>query len=663
MPTASHDVRSAAARPGPGPGRFALIGNPNTGKSTLFNRLCGLRVRTANFPGSTVEAHEGSLDAEGRRLTLIDLPGTYGLHLDRPETQACRRFLFGEMPRMAAPDGVLVIVDATNLARNLVLVAEVAASGRPMVVAINMIDRAEKAGLRVSISEIESRLGCPVLAVSARTGAGCDALRAALMHATPARPEIAALTETASRIAWASATAQAGVDVPKVTSRDATLTDRIDAVATHPIGGVIVFLAIMTALFWAIFSLATVPMDLIEMFFAGAGGVIEAVLPEGAVRELLADGMVAGISGVLVFLPQICLLFFLISLLEDTGYLARAACVTDRLLRRFGLPGHAFIPFLSAHACAIPAVMSARLIPDARDRLAAVLVAPFFSCSARLPVYVLLIGLLFADSPLLAGIAFTACYALGAVAALLTSLLIRGTVVRGEPAPMVIEFPEYRLPSLRTALVTTWDRAAIFLRKAGTVILAICIVLWWLGNYPRAAPPAEATALAAQAALVETSDPEQAAALRSDADRIEARERSRDSIMGRLGRTVEPVLAPIGCDWRLSVGLLSSFLAREVFVGSLTIVLAGEEEEDTSRVREVILGAQRDDGSALLTPRSAASLLVYYVLAMQCLPTLAVVRRETGSWKWPLMQLGWMSGVAWVLAAIVHAVLPLAGIT
>ncbi|MBX3373784.1 MAG: ferrous iron transporter B [Phycisphaeraceae bacterium] len=663
MPTASHDVRSADPRPGAGPSRFALIGNPNTGKSTLFNRLCGLRVRTANFPGSTVEAHEGSLEAAGHRLTLIDLPGTYGLHLDRPETQACRQFLFGEMPRMSAPDGVLVIVDATNLARNLVLVAEVAASGRPMVVAINMIDRAEKTGLRVSVAEIESRLGCPVMAVSARTGAGCDALRASLMHAAPARPEIAALTESASRIAWATATAEAGVDVPRVNPSDATLTDRIDAVATHPIGGVIVFLAIMTALFWAIFSLATVPMDLIELFFAGTGGVIEAVLPEGAVRELLADGVVAGISGVLVFLPQICLLFFLISLLEDTGYLARAACVTDRLLRRFGLPGHAFIPFLSAHACAIPAVMSARLIPDARDRLAAVLVAPFFSCSARLPVYVLLIGLLFADRPFLAGVAFTACYALGAVAALLTSLLIRRTAVRGEPAPMVIEFPEYRLPSLRTALVTTWDRALIFLRKAGTVILAICIVLWWLGNYPRSAPPEEATLLAGQAALVEASDPEEAAAFRSDADRIEARERSRGSIMGRLGRAVEPVLAPIGCDWRLSVGLLSSFLAREVFVGSLTIVLAGEEEEDTSRVREVILGARRDDGSALLTPRSAASLLVYYVLAMQCLPTLAVVRRETGSWKWPLMQLGWMSGVAWILAAIVHAVLPLAGIT
>jgi ferrous iron transport protein B len=440
-----------------------------------------------------------------------------------------------------------------------------------------------------------------------------------------------------------------------------TVTERLDQAFTHPLLGVLVFGGVMLGLFWVIFALATVPMDLIEATFEHLGGWVGQVLPPGAVRDLLVDGVVGGVAGTVVFLPQICLLFFLISLLEDTGYLARAAFVMDRILCRFGLPGHAFVPLLASHACAIPGILSTRLIPDRADRLATILVAPFMSCSARLPVYVLLTSLLFADRPLLAGIAFAGCYLLGAAAALGSAFVARRTVLRGRSRPMVLELPSYKMPSLRSALIVAWDQGATFLRKAGTVIVAICIVMWWLSTYPLSPPAPAAEAIRAAALAAPAAE---RPLLEAEADRLDARHAQAQSFAGRIGRAVQPVFAPLGYDWQLTVGVLTSFAAREVFVSTMAVLLAGEAEGDLERagVIERIRTAPRDDGGLVFTPATAASLLVFFVLAMQCLPTLAVTRREAGGWRWAGLQLVGMTSVAYLAALAVYHGLGLFGV-
>jgi ferrous iron transport protein B len=348
-------------------------------------------------------------------------------------------------------------------------------------------------------------------------------------------------------------------------------------------------------------------------------------------------------------------LFFLLSILEDTGYLARAAFVIDRVVCRFGLPGQAFVPLLSSHACALPGIMATRLIPDRRDRLATILVAPFMSCTARMPVYVLLTSMLFVDSPWLAGLAFAGCYILGGVAALLSAFIARRTILPGRSRPMMLELPDYRVPSLRTALLTTWDRAFVFLRNAGTIIMGISIVMWWLSAYPHAGELPEVTELNDRAALVATTDPGAAEQLLAEGETLQTRAQQEQSFAGRLGAAVQPVFAPIGLDDKLTVAVLTSFLAREVFVSTMVVLLGtGEDIEDRGVVQE-IRNAQRPDGSRLFNPPTAAALLVFFVLAMQCLPTLAVTRRESGSWKWAGLQFAWMSGLAYVLAAGTYA--------
>jgi ferrous iron transport protein B len=412
-----------------------------------------------------------------------------------------------------------------------------------------------------------------------------------------------------------------------------------------------VFVAAMAAIFFAIFRLAELPMTLIEEGFASLGALLSASLPEGALTSLLVDGIVGGLAGTVVFLPQICLLFFLLALLEDTGYLARAAFVMDRVMCRFGLPGQAFVPLLSSHACALPGIMSTRLIPDPKDRLATILVAPFMSCSARVGVYVLLVTLLFPDSGFLAGLAFAGCYALGAVAALLTAAIFRRTIIKGRSRPMVLELPPYRLPDVRAALLTTYDRAVVFLKNAGSVILAICVVMWWISAYPVAEAPAEAVALEARAVDVEASgDTDGAGELRAEAETLAARAQQEQSFAGMIGGALQPVFAPLGLDERLTVAVMTSFIAREVFRSTITVLVGQGDSDDDAKVADELAQATRADGSRLFDPATTTGLLVFYVLAMQCLPTLAVTRRETGSWKWALLQLGWMSAVAYLLA-------------
>jgi ferrous iron transport protein B len=656
--------------------RIALIGNPNTGKTTLFNRLSGARAKTANFPGTTTSARVGRTTLS-RPVELIDLPGLYALGLDVPESRVCRSVLLGE-GLYRSPDAIVVVVDACNLTRNLMLVGELLRFDRPVVVALNMVDLAQRRGLTLDASHLAGYLGCPVVPIVARRGKGIDDLRAVLDRIVSGQP---VAPTSVVRIAPPDADAEAGaggleewadqiVDASvggsaAVGSATDTLTERLDKAFTHPVLGLLVFAGVMGALFWTLFALARLPMDLIEATFAHLGRWVAAVMPEGAVRDLMSDGIIGGIAGTLVFLPQICLLFFLISLLEDTGYLARAAFVMDRVLCRFGLPGHAFVPLLSSHACALPGIMSSRLIPDRRDRLATILVAPLMSCSARLPVYVLLTSMLFVDRPLLAGLAFASCYLLGGTMALISAWVIRRTLLKGVARPMVLELPSYKVPSFTNALLAAKDQGLAFLKTAGTIIMAICIVMWWLNTYPHTAPPQEVENLRAEAAAAAAaSNTDLRDALTDRADRIEARAAQANSFAGRLGKTIQPVFAPLGYDWQLTVGVLTSFVAREVFVSTMSVLLGGTNDPDLKDrgVIDRIRTATRDDGRPLFTPATAASMLVFFVLAMQCLSTLAVTRQETGSLKWAGVQLAYMTTLAYVAAFITYQGLHLFGI-
>jgi ferrous iron transport protein B len=647
---------ASSLQPLPDHPRVALLGNPNTGKTTLFNRLCGLRAKTANFPGTTTDARigRGRLPAPNGELPLevIDLPGTYRLQLDLPESRVCREVLGGE-GLYRRPDAAIVVVDACNLARNLYLVGELLAFGLPTVVALNMVDLAQQRGLSLDAKRLEQHLGCPVVPLVARRGEGVEPLLAALAGAlagswpAPRSPLLAGASFD-ELVAWADRVVEESVG--GAGSETDSFTERLDLTFTHPLLGVLAFSAIMAGLFYTVFALATVPMDLIELTFGVLGGWLGEVMPAGALRDLLVDGVVGGIAGTVVFLPQICLLFFLISLLEDTGYLARAAFVMDRVLSRFGLPGQAFVPLLSSHACALPGILSTRLIPDRHDRLATILVAPFMSCSARLPVYVLLTGLLFADQPLYAGLAFAGCYLLGGSVALLSAFLFRRTLLKGRSRPMVLELPSYKMPSLRTAFATAFHQGKTFLERAGTVILAICVVMWWLSAYPKAPTPAAAVELAAQVEALQATDPVRAAELADEASFVEAKNAQGYSFAGRLGRAAEPFFAPLGYDWQLTVGVLTSFLAREVFVSTMAVLLVGNADAEAEGVMAKVQQARRDDGSPLFTTATAASLLVFFVLAMQCLPTLALTRREAGGLKWAALQLFYMSGLAWIFA-------------
>jgi ferrous iron transport protein B len=438
------------------------------------------------------------------------------------------------------------------------------------------------------------------------------------------------------------------------------ITDWWDRVLTHPVLGLGIFLLVMGGMFYSLFALAKVPMALIQATFARLGGFVVHVMPAGALRDLLTNGVLGGIAGTVIFLPQICFLFFLISLLEDTGYLARAAFVMDRFLRPFGLPGHAFVPLLTSHACALPGIMSTRLIPDRRDRLATILVAPFMSCSARVPVFVLLTSLLFADRPAMAALVFAGCYVMGAGAAFLTAALLGRTILRGKARPIILELPPYQVPSLSNALYTVRDQGLSFLKTAGTVIMAICVVMWWLSAYPRATPSSEVKALEAQASATGITA-ERAAELTQQATLAQGRAQQSQSFAGRIGRTVEPVFKPLGFDWQLTVGIVTSFIAREVFVSTMA-VLAGPADK-TDGVLDKIRFMKRDDGSPVFTRATAASALVFFVLAMQCLPTLAVTRREAGRIRYALFQLGYMSAVAYIAGFIVYQSLRAAGIT
>ena len=711
-----------------------VAGNPNSGKSSLFNALCGTRTKVANYPGVTIERRSATMQAEGLgEVEVVDLPGTYSLAARSPEEQIAVESLMGR--GVQRPDAILVVADATALARGLYLTLEVLEIGRPVVVVLNMADEAARDGIVVDVPALERLTGARVVQTVASQGVGVDELRRVIAEvvATPheaAAPaldlsaavsaDVAALTTliTTERwmqhpteaAAWArwlllsvepdgsdgltgvpaplreavvgvqrrAAEAGRDIDLEIIASRyrlvdqwiaaataappaeRRSLTDRVDAVLTHRIGGVLAFGLVMLVVFQALFTWAEPAIEAIESLVALVQDGVRAVMPPGPLTNLLVEGVVAGVGNVVVFVPQIALLFFFIGLLEDLGYLARAAFVIDRVMRAVGLHGRAFVPMLSGFSCAVPAVMSTRTLEQRKDRLLTMLVLPLTSCSARLPVYVLITATVFDAGSSVMGIrsgalALFGMYALSVVAALLAAAVLRRTVLPGPAPTFVLELPPYRRPVLSLLLQGVWQRVRTFLIDAGTVILALTIVLWALLSYPRD-PQVTAQAEADRAAVMALSLDDEARQARLDEiDSRESGAQLRNSVAGRLGRAFEPVIAPLGFDWRIGVGILGAFAAREVFVGTLGVVFDISGADETNEpLREVLRQATWPDGSPLMTPLAGVSLMVFFALACQCMSTVAIVRRESGGWRWALFMVAYMTVLAYAASLLVY---------
>ena len=596
----------------------AVVGAPNCGKSTLFNRLTGLRQKVANYPGVTVEKRLGKVRAgNGREITLVDLPGIYSLTARSEDERVARGVLLGEMPGLPPPDAVLLVVDSTNLNRNLSLAAPILALGIPTLIVLNMSDDLRSRGGRVDGNRLEEQLGVPVVQASAARGEGLEAIRAFLSGrpAVHERLELPVLQDIGSRRRWAvHAAGRSGYQAPAA----AVWSRRLDSAFLHPLAGPLIFLLLVVAVFQSIFTLAQPLMDGTEAIIAVSGGWIGSLLPDSWFRDLLLEGVWAGVGSVLVFLPQILFLFVLIGLMEDSGYLARAAVIADRTMARVGLEGKAFIPLLSAYACAIPAIMATRTIESRRERLATILIAPFMTCSARLPIYALVIAAFLPEKPLLGPLlgtraaAMIGLYLLGFLAAVATAWLLKSTLLkRRSPLPFTLELPPYRWPTLQSIGLRLADRSLIFLKRAGTVILLTAVVLWFLASVPRTdgRPP----------------------------------EISR-SLAGSVGKAVEPVIEPLGFNWKIGIGLITSLAAREVIVGTLGTIYGieggeGEGDENSPGLQQAL----KQD----LTPGAAVALLIFFAFALQCMSTVAVVRRETGGWRLPLLQFAYMLALAY----------------
>ena len=627
--------------------RVLLVGNPNAGKTTLFNALTGLRQKVANYPGVTVERKEGWFQAGGREVHLMDLPGIYSLAARSPEERIAAREVRGEGDE--APDLVVAIVDATNLERHLYLVTQLLGRGLPVVLALNMMDLARERRVVIDVAGLSRRLGIPVVPLVASRGEGVEELKRAIAAAASATvlpaglgAALAALpagdprAEIHARYGWIREVCAGAVDRRIVSPHN--LTERLDAVLTHRAGGFLIFLGLMLLVFMSIFTWAEVPMDLIQSGVVAAQGLARAgfgaaELAGGPLEGLVVDGALEGVGSVLVFLPQILILFFFIALLEDSGYMARVAFLMDRLMRGIGLHGKSFIPLMSSFACAIPGIMAARTIDNRKDRLATILVAPLMSCSARLPVYTLVIGAFIPDRRVgglvsLAALTMLAMYLLGLLAAMVMARIFKSTLLKGPPPPFIMELPSYRMPSVRSVLLSMWDRSKLFLRRAGTVILAVSVLLWFLASYPRAEGGVSAP--------------------------IER------SFAGRMGHAMEPVIRPLGFDWRIGVGLVTSFAAREVLVSTLATIyrIEGGDEEGGRRDLEKRLREERDPatGRPVYTALTGVSLMVFFVLACQCMSTLAVVRRETGNWGWPALMFFYMTVLAYGASFVVFQV-------
>jgi ferrous iron transport protein B len=673
----------------------AIAGNPNCGKSTIFNALTGLRQKVGNYPGVTVEKKTGRFfGSHGEPMELLDLPGSYSLQVRSPDEAVARDVLLGRQSDTPRPNVIICVVDASNLERNLYLVAQMLELNIPVVVALNMVDVAEKNGVVIDVMALREKLGVPVVPMVATKGVGLIELRQAVSRSPLPLPPICAqmpivlerevmslarqlpvaqevargealllltlhdaaldqVTHHDPAIIAATKAAQqrlvtAGIDpisAPVDARYDwigqvcaaahhkgdshfaASVSDRLDGWLTHRIWGWVAFLGMMALMFFCIFTVAQVPMDWLDGLCTSLAQWAGKLLPESDLRSLLTDGVIAGVGRVVVFLPQILILYFFLGILEDTGYMARAAFIMDRLMSKVGLHGKSFIPMLSSFACAIPGIMATRTIENRKDRLVTILVAPLMSCSARLPVYTLMIAVLIPEASSLSktGIMLS-MYVVGIVAAFVMAWFFKTRIFKGETPMLLLEMPPYRMPSWKGVALRMWERAGLFLRRAGTVILALSIVIWALVTYPKPSDPA---------------------ATKSEA--------LSHSIAGRMGHALEPAIAPLGYDWKIGIGLIGSFAAREVFVSTMSTVynVELEEKEKIEPLRDTMRDEKRSNGAPVFTPLVCVGLMVFYVLAMQCISTVAIVRRETNSWRWPLFQIAYMTTLAWIGAFLV----------
>jgi ferrous iron transport protein B len=601
----------------------AIVGPPNSGKSTLFNRLTGLRQKVANFPGVTVEHRMGRVKLDqGHDVFVVDLPGVYSLTPRTEDERVTHDVLSGQMKDMPRPDAVLLILDSTNLSRHLVLAAPVLSLGLPTLVILNMADDLKSRGGELNVPELAMQLGSPVALVSAAKGIGLEKifqfLSGATLGAAPKAPliQLPVIQDIPKCRAWATHIGnQTGYHAPA----PPLWTRRLDAFFLHPVAGPLVFLFVVMAVFQTIFKGAKPLMDAIDAAIEHSGHWIGHLLPNEALRSLVVDGIWKGVGSVVIFLPQILLLFLFIGVLEDSGYLARAALIADRTMARFGLQGKSFIPLLSAYACAVPAIMATRTIENKRDRIATILIAPFMTCSARLPVYILIIGAFIPDHKLLGGFLgmqaamMLGLYVLGFVAAILTARLLKSTILKSKRSSFMLEMPPYRWPTVRSLALRLVDRSKVFLYRAGTVILGVAIIIWVLSNLP----------------LTHGKPPE-----------IE------HSIISGIGHIVEPAIKPLGFNWKIGIGLITSLAARETMVSSLGTIYGIEGTEHSPGLQQAL----RQD----LTLGGAIGLLVFFAFAMQCMSTTAVVRRETGGWFWPAVQFAYMTGLAYVCALLAN---------
>ncbi|NOT57131.1 MAG: ferrous iron transport protein B, partial [Deltaproteobacteria bacterium] len=713
--THSSPVPTVARRP-----IIAVIGNPNTGKTTLFNALTGLTQHTGNYSGVTVESALGELSIDGTRFLAVDLPGTYSLAPRAPDEMIAVSVLLGYGKGVTAPDVILYVLDASNLDRNLYLLTQVLEVGRPVVVALTMADVAENLGLKIDTKELSTRLGVPVIPVQATRRIGLPELQHALgvaarSEAGPTPPvrlpdavtaEVTTLTgslaqlsngantvpspprflverllldaggsvenelvqhggdfvrilaraardrlarldihvpqiEIDTRYRWIAEVAQACVRQPLTTIQD-TWTEKIDQIVTHKVWGLLVFLLAMAVTFQSIFSWAAPMMEAIDAIFSALGDRVGGMLAEGPLRSLVVDGIIGGVGAVVIFVPQIAILFGLIGILEDSGYMARAAFLMDRVMAGFGLSGRSFIPLLSSFACAVPGIMSTRSIDNHHDRIATILIAPLMSCSARLPVYVLFISAFIPAQTVwgivgLQGITLFAMYMVGLIVAPPIAYLLKRTLLRGDSMPFLLELPPFKIPAWRVVLFRMYDRSWAFLRRAGTIILATTILVWALSYYPT--QPQLTTEFDAKRATATTEEE------RAQLDIAEAGARLRGSYLGQAGHAIEPVVHPLGWDWKIGMATLASFPAREVIIAALGTIynLGSKEDEGSIALRETMRAERWPDGRPVYTPVVALSVMVFFALCCQCGATLATIKRETGSWGYALFTFTYMT--------------------
>ncbi len=686
---------------------LALVGNPNCGKSTLFNVLTGLRQRTGNFPGVTVERKIGTAVFGKHLVELVDLPGTYSLHPSSLDERVVLDDLLGFYPT-GAPDAIVYVADANKLDKHLLLLTQVMDLGMPVLLALNFVDELQKSGDKIDFDDLSNSLGVPVVGISARTGEGIDLLRKEIStlidskelpkqnfyafsqeekqmseHLETSMPSylpyarllIAHHGEDGRVPAGIRIARAAAVDVPEFdsmrwqvretmqrfdrflptlraarkTDEPETLSDKIDKVVTNPVAGPLIFFGVLFLVFQAIFTWSSWPTEMIETLFALLGDGVRNVLPEGYLADFLVDGILAGLGGIVVFVPQIAILFFLLTLLEEAGYMARAVYLFDRLMQRFGLNGRSLVALTSSGACAIPAIMSTRTISNPKERLITILVSPLISCSARIPVYAILIGFAVPSITVWGifnaqALAFMGIYFISIVAALVSALVFKYVLKSTEQSYLMIELPQYRVPVWRNVFINVWAKTKAFVFGAGKIIIGISMILWFLASFGPgdSMAIAETNAAEAQQSLQLS---EEAAADYLANSRLEA------SYAGRIGKAIEPAIAPLGYDWKIGIALVTSFAAREVFVGTIaTLYAIGSADENEALITERLSEARHPDGTKVYSMATAVSLILFYLFAMQCMSTLAVTKRETGTWKWPIVQTVYMTGLAYLAA-------------